>query len=341
MFTGISSRASALVAAAAVLLACGTSQAQSLKLASLTLPADVRSGSWIFYQVTVESKNRAPRRFTQRLAVVSREGSGEESGVWVELKRVESGKTRLERGFFASQRGPEPSIDEPEREPEVPDSTLGAPPPGAPPPGTPPRLRLARYQRLTPEGKLLEYGVGDEGAPLPDDDISAMDLLEFSGHASFDSLAPDTLRIGRKVIPCRARRYRQYGKENWQGDDTTSMNRVVMTRTLYRNPAIMVTGYARSIVEISTEHVPAAGGPGAPAPDAGTAGASASGSAGAPADSAGGAVSSRSPGQGGRGLIYRAEVTLLDLGNDAVPEITQPPELAPQEAAPKERRVIK
>ena len=309
MFTGISSRGSALLAAAAVLLACGTSQAQNLKLASLTLPADVRSGSWIFYQVTVESKNRAPRRFTQRLAVVSREGLGEESGAWVELKRVESGKTRLERGFFAP----------PEREPEAPDSTSEPAPPGAPP-----RLRLARYQRLTPEGKLLEYGVGDEGAPLPDDDISAMDLLEVSGHASLDSLAPDTLRIGRKVFPCRVRRYRQYGKENWQGDDTASVNRVVMTRTLYRNPGISVTGYARSIVEISTEHVPAPASTPAAAPD-----------------SAHAAASLRSPPQGGRGLIYRAEVTLLDLGNDAVPEITQPPELAPQEAAPKERRVIK
>ena len=182
MFTGISSRGAALLSAAAVLLACGASQAQSLKLASLSLPLDARPGSWISYQVTVESKNRAPRRFTQRLAVVSREGSGDESGVWVELKRVESGKPRLERGFFAR---PEHKVvpDSTTDDAVLDDAASGEPPPeGAAPAraaGAAPRLRLARYQRLTPEGKLLEYGVGEEGSPLPDDDISAMDLLEF------------------------------------------------------------------------------------------------------------------------------------------------------------------
>jgi hypothetical protein len=330
LFTGISSRGAALVVAAAVLLAFGTSQAQSLKLASLSLPADVRSGSWISYQVTVDAKNRPPRRFTQRLAVVSREGSGEESGVWVELKRVESGKTRLERGFFARPEHESPSDDAPP-DAVTPDAVPSHPAPS----GAAPRLRLARYQRLTPEGKLLEYVVGDEGAPLPDEDISAMDLLEFSGGASSDSLAPDTLRTGRKVIPCRVRRYRRYGKEDWQGDDTTSVNRVVMTRTVYSNPGIPVTGYARTIVEVSTERVSAAGAPGAPAPDAGAAGAT------APADSAGVAATSRRMAPGGQGLIYRADVTLLDLGNDAVPEITQAPEPAPQDATPRERRVIK
>ena len=307
-----------------VLLACGTSQAQSLKLASLYLPADAPPGSWISYQVTVESKNRPPRRFTQRLAVVSREGLGEESGAWVELKRVESGKTRLERGFFAR----------PEHGAESRDPASGATR----------RMRLARYQRLTLEGRLLEYSVGDEGAPQPDDDISAMDLLEFSGSASSDSLAPDTLRVGHRIIPCRVQRYRQYGNEDWHGDDTTSVSRILMTRTYYRNPAIPVTGYARSIVEVSTERVPA----GTTAPGAttlpGVTAAEVPGDqttgAAAPADSAG-APAPRGQSQGGQGIIYRAEVTLLDMGNDAVPEVTQAPETAPEEAAPRVRRVIK
>jgi hypothetical protein len=303
--TGISNRGVALAAAAVVLLACGTSQAQSLKLASLYLPADVQPGSWVSYQVTVESKNRPPRRFIQRLAVVSRDGSAEESGAWVELKRMEGGKTRLERGFFAR----------PEHAGEVRDSTWG--------PG--PRLTLARYQRLTPEGKLLEYAVGDDAALPPDDDISPIDLLEFSGGGSTDSLAPDTLRVGYRVFPCRVQRYRYNGGDDWQGADTTSVNRVVMIRTLYRSPGVAVTGYARSVVEVSTERVPA----GAPTPAA------------ASPDSA--VVAASPPGQvpARRGIMYRTDVTLLDMGNGAVPEVTQAPEPAPQEAAPRAKRVIK
>ncbi|HMI32128.1 MAG TPA: hypothetical protein VK527_10360 [Candidatus Limnocylindrales bacterium] len=301
MFTGISSRGLAL-AAAASLLACGASQAQSLKLASLNLPADVQPGSWISYRVTVESKNRPPRRFTQRLAVVSRDGSAEESGAWVELKRMEGGKVRLERGFFAR----------PEHAGEARDSMWSGP-----------RLTLARYQRLTPEGKLLEYAVGDDVAPPPDDDISPIDLLEFSGGGSSDSLAPDTLRMGHMIIPCSVRRYRYSGGDDWQGADTTSVNRVIMVRTLYRSPDVAVTGYARSIVEVSTERVPVA-----PTPAA-------------VSDSAGAAAPSPGQGPGRRGIMYRTDVLLLDMGNDAVPEVTQPPEPAPQETAPRAKRVIK
>jgi hypothetical protein len=39
--------------------------------------------------------------------------------------------------------------------------------------------------------------------------------------------------------------------------------------------------------------------------------------------------------------MYRTDVLLLDMGNDAVPEVTQPPEPAPQETAPRAKRVIK
>src|SRR5204863_207927 len=61
----------------------------------------VHSGSWISYQVNVVFKNRPPKRVMQRLAVVSREGIGDEAGAWIELKTVENGRVRVERGFFA------------------------------------------------------------------------------------------------------------------------------------------------------------------------------------------------------------------------------------------------
>ena len=319
MCTGIHSRRRhpVLAAAAALLLAAsGSSQAQSLKLVSLSLPADVPSGSWVSYQVTVESKNRSPRRFTQRLSVVSREGSGEESGAWVELRTIESGRSRFERGFFAPAsggRGSDPAS------------------------GAARALTLARYQRLTPDGTLYEYPVGEEGAPMLDEDVSAMDLIEFTGGTASDSLAPDTLRVGRVAVPCQVQRVRRYGKQDWPGDDTTYVNRAVMTRISWRNTGIPVTGYARSVVEVSTERVPIR----APAP-ADSAGGTGAWGSGAPPDSAAAAAPVPQEPSHGRGqFFYRAEINLLDLGHDAVPEVTQAPEPVPEDAMPRQRRIIK
>ncbi len=315
-------------AAALLLLTGGNSQAQSIKLVSLSLPADVVAGSWVSYQVTVVFKNRSPRRFTQRLAVVSREGTGAEAGAWVELRTMEGGKTRTERGFFMPPESgklfavPSFGADAP-----VPDASE-MPAPGGAPAGAPAgasRLRLARYQRLTADGKLYEYSLDEEGAPAADEDVSAMDLFEFQGKLQADTLAPDTLRVGRTIVPCRVQRIRRFGVQDWEGDDSTYVNHAVMTRTVWMNAWVPVTGYARSVIEVATERVPTRASE-APPDSAAPAGAA------APAIGAGAS---------GQTYFYRAEVNLMALGNDAVPEITQAPEPAPQESAPRPKAVIK
>src|SRR3990170_2387740 len=95
--------------AIAVLLGAlaGPVAAQSLRLRALSIPADVQAGRWVSYQVRLQTQNRPPRDFSQRLAVVAREGSGEESGVWIELKTGEAGKVRIERGFYVRPQGKE------------------------------------------------------------------------------------------------------------------------------------------------------------------------------------------------------------------------------------------
>lgn len=327
MSTGINSgrppavALAALAALASLLLGVGTSQAQSVKLRVLTIPSDVRAGSWISYRIQVDSKNRPPRRFTQRLAVVAREGAGDEAGAWLELKTIEVGRTRIERGFFARGESRDRGHSQ-----------------GA---GTP-HLVLRRYQSLTTDGRLIEYPVGEEGGPMPDEDISAMDLLEFTGTAKIDSLAPDTLSAGSMTFPCRVERVTRYGRDQWAAEDTTFVNRAVMTRTLWRNPAVPVTGYARSVLEVATARLPTLSRAAASAPAETIAAlpmapdSVATHSAAADSTAVDSAARVAPPvGPQGQRFFYRAEVTLLDVGNDAVPEITQAPELAPEEALPR------
>jgi len=323
--TGVSSRGltPALVVLALLFLA-STSLAQGLKLVSLQVPPDVHSGSWISYQVNVVFKNRPPKRVMQRLAVVSREGIGDEAGAWIELKTVENGRVRVERGFFA-------------------------PPEHVTPPGTRAggaKLGLARYQRLMPDGRLFEYPVGEEGSPLADDDISAMDLIEFAGSTMTDTLAPDTVRVGARVLPCAVERVRRYGKQDWQGSDTTYANRAVMTRTDWRSAGVPVTGYARSIIEVSSERVPV----GAPELADSTGRAAADPTripygrppfALAPPGAQSPVAAAAPVSSGGQGFFFRADIILLGMGNDAVPEITQAPEPAPEGMTPRQRIIIK
>ena len=87
-------------------------------------------------------------------------------------------------------------------------------------------MRLARYQRLTADGKLYEYSLDEEGAPAADEDVSAMDLFEFQGKLQADTLAPDTLRVGRTIVPCRVQRIRRFGVQDWEGDDSTYVNQI-------------------------------------------------------------------------------------------------------------------
>jgi hypothetical protein len=327
LFTGINSapsRAAALAALASLLLGVGTSQAQSVKLRVLTIPSDVQAGSWISYRIQVDSKNRPPRRFTQRLAVVAREGAGDEAGAWLELKTIEAGRTRIERGFFArGDRG----------------HSQGA--------GTP-NLVLRRYQSLTPDGRLIEYPVGEEGGPMPDEDISAMDLLEFTGTAKIDSLPSDTLSAGSQMLPCRVVRVTRYGKDQWAAEDTTFVNRAVMTRTVWRNPAVPVTGYARSVLEVATARLPTISRRAAAAPPETIAAlpmapdSLATSSAAADSIALDSASRVAPPvGPEGQRFFYRAEVTLVDVGNDAVPEITQAAEAAPEDAPRPKPKVIR
>jgi hypothetical protein len=201
-------------------------------------------------------------------------------------------------------------------------------------------LRLLRYQLLTPDGKLFEYRVATEGPPRLDEDISAISLFEFlpDSQADRDSLGPDTLRIGRKVVPCVVKRFRRYGSEEWTDDDTSFVNRARMTRTFWRNPGIPVTGYAKSILEVASERVRVGSGAGA-APESAAVHAAdstvshAADSAASPEILGTPAASGGESPAGGR-LFYRAEVTLLDLGTGAVPEVTQEPEPAPAQTPP-------
>jgi len=310
--TGISRRhVAASLALVVALLAPGSGRAQTFKLSTLRVPADAAAGSWVSYQVDLVSRNPPPRKILQRIAVVSREGSGSEAGVWVELKTTEAGRTRTERGFFMKPEARRGSLLDSlfadEVGPTGPDSVGGAPAPPAQ------RLRLARYQKLTPEGKLYEYTMDEEGTSLPEEDIAAIDMFEFKGRGVADSLPPDTLRVGRRVVPCRVRRVTRQGSQGWEGDDSTYTNRARMATTFWRNPWIPVTGIARKIVEVSSERVPV--------PGAG------------PTDS----TATHPEPSGSSDFFYRATVSLVDLGNDAVPEITQAAEPAPREAAPHSR----
>ena len=131
--------ASALLAVLLGALA-GQASAQTLRLRALSIPQDIQPGRWVSFQVRLQTQNRPAREFTQRLAVVAQEGWGDEAGLWVELKTVETGKTRIERGFF----GRPPAEDEPAV--PTPESAEEPEPP----------LRLMRYQMLTPQGKLYE-----------------------------------------------------------------------------------------------------------------------------------------------------------------------------------------
>jgi len=293
--------------------------------------------------VDLVSKNRAPRRLTQRLSVVSLEGTGAEAGAWVELKTVEGGKTRTERGFFARPvhmraRADSMSLSDEDLATMEAIAADSAPPAHAPP-SPPQRLRLARYQRLTADGKLYEYPVDEELGTVPDEDVSAIDMFEFPGRAALDTLAPDTLRVGRKVIPCRVRRMRRTGDQDWGGEDSTYVSRAVMSRTYWKNQWVPVTGYARIVLEVSTERVQI---PASQRPDSTARGAAPAASA--PADSMGARASKPEPDEkrpAAQDFYYRADAMLTDLGNDAVPEITQAPEPVPVELAPRPRAIIK
>lgn len=306
MCTGSSSIRRGVTVPIATLLASllvGPAAAQSLRLRSIPISPDVQLGRWVSFQATLQTQNHPARDLTQRIAVVAAEGSGSEAGYWVELKTVDAGKMRIERGFFGQPFPEEGEARAPSDRPPLP-------------------LDLRRYQMLTPAGKLYEYPLDSESAVPPDRDVSAIDLFEFlqARPQDCDTLGADTLRIGRKVIPCVRYRVRRVSAEEWADEDTSFVDRAVMTEIFWLNSAIPITGYAKSVLEVAARrrHVSA------PTPDF----MSAEPEAAAASDSA--AVVAPA----GERLYFRGELSLLDLGTGAVSEVTQDAELAPEESAP-------
>lgn len=317
------------------------------------------------------------REYTQRVAIVSREDVAGAPGFWVELKTIDPARgTRIERGLFAAVAPPAAG-----------DSTSllgggGSPEAGPLDPGTP--LHLVRYQVLNPAGKLYEYPLQSASAPRADGMVSSYELFEFDPSVRPERafLGPDTLRIGRRVVPAVVERLVRLGSDDWPTfEDSTSVYRLKMTQLFWRNAAVPITGFAKSLFRVTTvkmaahpdsireeQFVPpdsvagaspgtAPGGPpaaGLSAADTTLAGTtpadtSRAGAATTPAGSsrtgaaptdtslaeAAPADSSETGDEGAGRILAWTELTLQDLGADAVPEVTQEPEPAPAEELQK------
>ncbi len=204
------------------------------------MPDDIRPGPWAAFRVTTRSKKLPPREFTQRVAVVSEEGLGNEEGVWVELKTIdpETG-TRIERGFFVHNTAP-------------PDS-------GGAGKGPPVRV-LRRVQRLNSDGKLYEYPPDTDVGVRANEEVATLELFEIPYFQAprVDSLGHDTLRIGSRELVSSDVRTRWFGSDDWPTDnDTTHVWRAALTLTLHQCPEVPITGYTRSTFEVASQRFPA------------------------------------------------------------------------------------
>ena len=309
-----------LASLAAALLAAVPSAAhsQALQIQSLQFPTTSVVGPWVTYRVRTQSRALTPREYTQRVAIVGRERYHDKDGFWVELKTegLPSGK-RIERGFFVIVGAAEDRQGE-----DQPDSV---------PPAPRPTVRLVRYQVLTSGGKLYEYPVGGGSEARAGSDVGTMELFEYDSSTPpvIKSLGPDTLRIGRRVVPTVVEKVSRAGSDSWAAPgDTTHVMRPVLIQTFWRNAAVPITGFARSVFEVTMERTArdSTAAPGSePAADEvrrgppgllGRTGADSSGAATPPP-------------------ITRTELELVDLGADAVPEVKQQPEeSAPPGLAP-------
>lgn len=268
------------------------SAAQALKLDALQFPPTSVVGPWVSYRVRTQNRALAPREYTQRVAIVGREEHRGQDGFWVELKTegLPSGKL-IERGLFV--------VDEPSS------------------------VRLVRYQVLTSGGKLYEYPVTNASEARAGSDVSTVELFEYDTSTApvVEELGPDTLRIGRRVIPSIVTRSSLKGADQWViPSDKSHANRPLLTQTFWRNPAVPITGFAKSLFQVTMERVPMA------LPDSGAAADSGLTRSSLPAPGAAAAPDST-------GLasppVTSTELVLLDLGADAVPEVTQLPEETP------------
>ena len=288
----------------------GTSEAQALKLRTLRFPPTTVVGPWVSYRVLTQNRSRPGREYTQRVAVVARDTYLGSEGFWVELKTegLPSG-TRIERGLFVESPGQESAEGTEGSDVRAREAT---------------KVRLVRYQVYTSAGKLYEYPVEAGIETRAGADISTLELFEYdpSIAPTVDELGPDTLRLGRRVVPSFVERTRRYGADEWSvPGDTLHVQRPVLTQTYWKNAAVPVTGFARSVFEVTTERWTRS------SPEDSTA------SVPAPAVE-GGTPPFRPPGapRGIQGSVSRTELVLLDLGADAVPEVTIPPEKAPDDS---------
>lgn len=320
-FTGSKVRPGRLAFLAVALLAVApsTADSQALQIQSLRFPPTSVVGPWVTYRVQTQFRALTPREYTQRVAIVGRGTHLGKDGFWVELKTqgLPSGK-RIERGFFMVVGGG----DQQPREGEMAEL-----PPDSLPPPRPPGVTLVRYQVLTSGGKLYEYPVNERAEARADGDISTMELFEYDSSTppTIEHLGPDTLRIGRRVVPTVVERTHRAGSDQWAvPGDATHILRPVLTQTFWRNAAVPITGFARSLFQVTVERAPAPAGDSTGASEHG-AGATRRAPPGwlrrSPADSSGSATIP---------AITKTELTLIDLGADAVPEVTQ----VPEESAP-------
>lgn len=308
-----------LLAAAALALPA-SAPAQTLKLASLRVFHSDVVGPWVSYRVRTQSGRTPVREFTQRVAIVSREKVGKGEGYWVELKTVDRTGTRIERGLFAP--GPPPSATEARAESEEGSSMDGADSESVADAGTP--LRLVRYQMLAPGGRLYEYPIASAMSQRAGGEVSSYELFEFDPTVRpvRRFLGPDTVRVGRYVVPSVIEWTSRAGTDDWpMMEDSTSTYKLLLTQTYWRNPAISITGFARSLFRVTTKKVPIPQGSTKPV----YVGVDTT-LAFAPSDTTTGPTSME-PGDGR--LLSWTELTLEGVGADAVAEVTQTPEPAP------------
>ena len=306
-----------------------TSHSQALQLRTLQIPPTSVVGPWVTYRVRTQTRALTPREYTQRVAIVGKDRFEGRDGFWVELKTegLPSGK-RIERGLFVI---PRESPDDEQRELQRAEAELRQ---DSIPPAPPPAARLVRYQVLTSGGKLYEYPVGAGSEARAGSDISTMELFEYDSSKPpiRESVGPDTLRMGRRVVPTVVERTHRAGSDYW-GDPADSSRVIcpILTQTFWQNAAVPITGFARSLFVVSLESIPA------PPPDS---------TAGPGSKTAGKELRRAPPGWLGRSradssssasapIMTKTELELVDLGADAVPEVTQKPEQSsPPETAP-------
>jgi hypothetical protein len=196
--------------------------------------------------------------------------------------------------------------------------------------------------------KLYEYPVGTSRHARTGGEVSTFELFEYdpSVRPVQTTVGPDTLRLGRRVVPAMVERVRRYGSDHWpSNDDSAGVERLVLTQTFWRNGSVPVTGFARSLFQAEMRRLPwsswsdslVSGTPLKTRPDSTLLAAAMAVAAQAdsllrveatPEAVAADSLATFSP-EPSRGLLAWTELTLSDLGSDAKPEITQQPEVPP------------